>query len=46
MCSDVSFYLQFATFLMLLACVPAGMCCVKLYVDMKPKPVRRRGMRR
>jgi hypothetical protein len=28
MCTEVSFYLQFATFMMLLATVPAGMAVV------------------
>ena len=30
MCSEFSFYLQFATFMMLLATVPLSMMCVKL----------------
>ena len=45
MCSELSFYFQFATFMMMLACVPVACLCVKLSQDMK-KPVRlRRGRR-
>jgi len=46
MCSDISFYLQFITFMIMLACVPAGCLCVKLYEDMaKPAKRLRRGLR-
>ena len=41
MCSEFSFYLQFATFMMLLATVPLSMMCVKL-MENTPKSSRRR----
>jgi len=41
MCSDISFYLQFATFMMLLATVPMGMLIVQL-MEKSPVRVRRR----
>jgi hypothetical protein len=43
MCSDISFYLQFATFMMLLATVPMGMLIVQL---VEKNPVRVRGRRK
>jgi hypothetical protein len=46
MCSDVSFYLQFITFMIMLACVPVACLCVKLSEDMaKPAKRLRRGRR-